>query len=79
MQVKKQQLEPDMEQWIGSKFGKEYIKSVYWNCLFNVYAEYIMWMARLGEAEAEISITGKIAVASSMQMTPHIWQKMKRN
>ena len=29
MQVKKQQLEPDMEQWIGSKLGKEYIKAVY--------------------------------------------------
>ena len=29
MQVKKQQLEPDMEQWTGSKFGKEYIKAVY--------------------------------------------------
>ena len=29
MQVKKQQLEPDMEQWIGSKLGKEYDKAVY--------------------------------------------------
>ena len=29
MQVKKQQLEPDMEQWTGSKLGKEYIKAVY--------------------------------------------------
>ena len=29
MQVKKQQLEPDMEQWTGSKLGKEYIKTVY--------------------------------------------------
>ena len=31
MQVKKQQLEPDMEQWIGSKLEKEYIKAVYCN------------------------------------------------
>ena len=31
MQVKKQQLEPDMEQWTGSKLGKEYIKSVYYH------------------------------------------------
>ena len=29
MQVKKQQLEPDMEQWTGSKLGKEYVKAVY--------------------------------------------------
>ena len=29
MQVKKQQLEPNMEQWTGSKLGKEYIKSIY--------------------------------------------------
>ena len=29
MQVKKQQLEPDMEQWTGSKLGKEYLKAVY--------------------------------------------------
>ena len=30
MPVKKQQLEQDVEQWIGSKLGKEYIKAVYW-------------------------------------------------
>ena len=33
MQVKKQQLELDVEQWIGSKLGKEYIKAVYWTLL----------------------------------------------
>ena len=33
MQDKKQQLELDMEQWIGSKLGKEYIKAVYWTLL----------------------------------------------
>ena len=31
MQVKKQQLEPEMEQWTGSKLGKEYIKAVYYH------------------------------------------------
>ena len=45
MQVKKQQLEPDMEQWAGSKLGKEYIKTILSPCLFNLYAEYIMWNA----------------------------------
>ena len=59
MQVKKQQLELDMKQWTGSKLGKEYIKAVYCHpayFLFNIYAEYIMWNARLDEAQAEIKI-----------------------
>ena len=51
MQVKKQQLEPDMEQWTGFRLGKEYVKAP---CLFNLYAEYIMWNARLDEAQAGI-------------------------
>ena len=60
MQVKKQQLELDMEQQIGSKSGKEYIKAVYYHpCLFNLYAEYIMWNAGLDEAQAVIRIAGK--------------------
>ena len=44
-----------LEQQIGSKSGKEYIKAVY-PCLFNLYAEYIMWNARLDEAQAGIKI-----------------------
>ena len=50
MQVKKQQLELDMEQWTASKLGKEYVKAVYCHLAFNLYAEYIMWNARLDEA-----------------------------
>ena len=43
MQVKKQQLELDMEQQTGSKLGKEYVKTVYMSpFLFNLYAENIM-------------------------------------
>ena len=42
VQVKKQQLEPDMEQWTSSKLGKEYVKTIFSPCLFNFYAEYIM-------------------------------------
>ena len=53
MQVKKQQL--DMEQQTGSKLGKEYVKAVYMSlCLFNLYAEYLMWNAGLDEAQAGI-------------------------
>ena len=54
MWVKKQQLEPDIEQWTGSKLGKEYVKAVY--CLFKFFAEYIMRNARLEEAQAGIKI-----------------------
>ena len=50
-----------MEQWSGSKLGKEYVKAVYIlsPCLFNFYAEYIMRNAGLEEAQAEIKIAGK--------------------
>ena len=58
MQVKKQQLEPDMKQLTGSKLGKEYIKAVFILSpyLFNLYADYIMWNAELDEAQAGIKI-----------------------
>ena len=60
MQVKKQQLEPDMEQQTGSKLGEEYVKAVYCHpCLFNLYAEYIMRNAGLEEAQAGIKIAGR--------------------
>ena len=57
MQIKKQQLELDMEQQTGSKSGKEYIKLS--PCLFNFYAEYIMRNAGLDEAQAGIKIAGR--------------------
>ena len=47
MQVKKQQLELNIEQWSGSKLGKDYDKAV--TLLFNLYAEYIMQNAGLDE------------------------------
>ena len=50
MQVKKKQLELDMEQRTDSNSGKEYVKAVYCHLAFNLYAEYIMWNARLDEA-----------------------------
>ena len=42
MQVRKQQVELDMEQQTGSKQEKEYVKAVLSPCLFNLYAENIM-------------------------------------
>ena len=56
MQVKKQQLEPDMEQWTGSRLGKEYVKAP---CLFNLYAECIMQNDGLNKAQAGIKIAGR--------------------
>ena len=56
MQVKKQQLEPDMEQWTGSKLGKELVKAIYCHPAYLTYAENIMWNARLDESQAGIKI-----------------------
>ena len=47
--------------------------------IFNLYAEYIMQNARLDEAQAGIKMLGEISIASDMQMTPPLWQKVKRN
>ena len=59
MQVKKQQLELDMEQWTGSKLGKECQGCILPPCLFNLNAEYIVWNAKLNEAQAGIKIAGR--------------------
>ena len=42
MQIKKQQLEPDMEQWIDSKLGKEYVKAVYCHLAYLTYLQSIL-------------------------------------
>ena len=56
MQVKKQQLEPAMEQQTGSKLGKEYIKAVYCHPAYLTYMQYIMENARLDEVQAGMKI-----------------------
>ena len=48
-------------------------------CLFNLYAEYIMRNAGLEEAQAGIKMLGEISITLGMQMTPPLWQKVKRN
>ena len=59
MQVKKQQLEPDVEQWTG-KIGKGVRQGCILSpCLFNLYAEYIMVNAGLDEAQAGVKIPGR--------------------
>ena len=56
MKVKKQQSEMDMEQWISSKMGKQYIKAVYCHPAYLTYTEYIMWNVRVDEAQNGIEI-----------------------
>ena len=48
-------------------------------CLFNLYVEYIMRNAGLEEAQAGIKIAGRKSITSDMQMTPPLWQKVKRS
>ena len=79
MQVKKQQLELDMEE-TGSKLGKEYIKAVYCHHEYLTYMQstsYKMpgWMTH----KLESGLPGEISITSDMQMTPPLWQKVKRN
>ena len=70
-------LEPDVEQWTDSKLGKEYIKTVYCHCLFNLPAEYIMQNARLDEAQAGIKISGRNIDNIIYADDTTLWQKAK--
>ena len=71
VQVKKQQLEPCMEQLTGSKLRKEYNEAVYCHpCLFNLFTEYIMRNARLDEVQAGIKIARRNINNLILQMIP---------
>ena len=80
MQVKKQQLEQDMEQQTGSKSGKEYVKAIYIHPAYLTYmqstsGEMLGWMkTKLGSR-----LPKEISINSDFQMTPHLWQKVKKN
>ena len=80
MQVKKQQLELDMEQQTGSKSEKEYIKAVYCHPAYLTYMQSTSWET-LGwkKHKLESRFPGEIPITSDMQMTPPLWQKVKRN
>ena len=80
MQVRKQQLERDMEQWTGSKLGKEYDKGVYCHLDYLTHmqstsCEMLDWMKHKLESRQP----GEILITSDMQMTPPLWQKAKSN
>ena len=80
MQVKKQELESEMEQWTGSKLGMEYIKAVYCHLAYltsmqSTSCEMPGWMKH----KLDSRLQGEISITSDMQMTPPLWQKVKRN
>ena len=80
MPVRKQKLEPDIEQWIGSKLGQEDVKAVYCHPAYLTYmqntsCEMPGWM----ESKLESRFLGEITTTSYIQMTPPSWQKVKRN
>ena len=80
MQVGKQQLELDMEQLTGSKQEKEYVKAVSCHPAYLTYmrstpGEILGWRKH----KLESRLLGEISITSDMQMTPPLWQKVKRN
>ena len=80
MQVKKQQLELDMERQTGSKSGKEYVKVVYCHPAYLTYMQSTSckmpgWMKH----KLESGLLGEISITSDMQMIPPLWQKVERN
>ena len=80
MQVKKQQLELDMEHQTGSKLGKEYIKAVYSHLAYLTYMQSTSWeMLGCRKHNLESRLLGEISITSDMQMIPPLWQKAKKN
>ena len=80
MQVKKQRLEPDIEQPTGSKLGKEYVKAVYSHYVYLTYMQSTSWeMLGWMKHKLESRLQGEISITSDMQMTPPLWKKAKRN
>ena len=79
MQVKKQPLEPEKEQWTGSRLEKEYIKAVYCHPAYLTYrqsksCEILGWMKH----KLDSRLLGEIPITSDMQMTLPLWQKQRR-
>ena len=73
-------LEPEMEQQTGSKLEKEYIKAVYCHPAYLTYMQSTSWET-LGwkKHKLESRMPGEISVTADIQMTPPLWQKVKKN
>ena len=71
MQVKKQQLEPDLKQQSGSKLGEEYVKAVYCHSACLTYMQTILYEMLDGmKHKLESRLQGEISITSDTQMTP---------
>jgi len=80
MQVNKQQLELDMEQWTGSKLGKEYTKAVYCHPAYLIYMQSTLYeIPGCLKHKLESRLLGEVSITSFIQMTPTLQQKEKRN
>ena len=80
MQVKKQQLQLDMGQKTGSKSGKDYVKAVYCHSAYLTYMQSTSWeMLGWMKHKLESKLLGEISITLDMQMTPPLWQKVKKN
>ena len=80
MQIKKEQLEVDMEQQTGSKLGKEYVEAIYCHPAYLTYMQSTSCeMPGCMKHKLESRLPGEISIISDMQMTPPLWQKAKRN
>ena len=80
MQVRKQLLELDMEQWTGWKLGKEYIKAVYCHPAYLTYMQSTSWeMLAWMKHTLPIKIAGRNINNLNMQITPPLGQKVKKN
>ena len=80
MQIKKLQLELDMEQQTGSKLGKEYVKAVYYHRAYLTYVQSTSWeMLGWKKHNLESRFPGEIPITSDMQVTAPLWQKAKKN
>ena len=78
--VKKQQLKLDMEQWICSNLGKEYIKAVYCHPAYLTSMQSTSCkMPGWVKHKLESRLSGEISITSDKQMIPPLWQKAKRN
>ena len=79
MQVKKQQLELDMEQHIRSKLGKEYIKAVYCHLAYLIYMQNTSCKKLDWMKHKLIKIAGRNSNNLRYAEIPPLWQKVKRN
>ena len=71
--------ELDMEHQTGSKSGKEYFKALYCHPAYLTYMQNTSWEMGWMKHKLESRLLGDISITSDMQMTPPLWQKVKRN